>query len=123
MSKKAKVTKSQRIRDYHAENPEAKPTEAAKDLKKYGISANLYSNVLSEDKRKGRKGSVAKRTKSPASRTASRRPQTRKQAQQERGPIVIDEVAAAKRFVEEEFDGDLQRAETAVERLRTVQLA
>ena len=42
---KRKVNKSQKIREYVAEHPEAGPSQVARDLKQFGVTPALVSNV------------------------------------------------------------------------------
>ena len=62
---KRKVNKSQKIRDYLAEHPDAGPTEVARALKRYGVSAPLVSAIKARGKparRKKRKAKATRRT-------------------------------------------------------------
>jgi hypothetical protein len=60
-----KPTKTARIREYVAANPDASTGEAADALKKFGINAQMVSNIKSRDKRatapKGKRGRPRKR--------------------------------------------------------------
>jgi hypothetical protein len=61
------VNKSQKIREYLADHPEAGPSEVARELKQFGVTAALVSNVkargdapVRRKKRRGRKRSVTR---------------------------------------------------------------
>jgi hypothetical protein len=60
---KRKINKSQKVRDYLAEHPDAGPTAVANALKRYGVSVALVSAIKSKGKTGGRKRRKAKATK------------------------------------------------------------
>ena len=60
---KRKVNKSQKVRDYLAEHPDAGPTAVANALKRYGVSVALVSAIKSKGKTGGRKSRKAKAAK------------------------------------------------------------
>ena len=63
--KKRGVNKSQKVRDYLAEHPDAGPTAVAKALKRHGVSVALVSAIKGKSKigrRKRRKAKAAKRS-------------------------------------------------------------
>src|SRR5688572_23106337 len=65
MGKKRTVNKSQKVRDYLAEHPEAGPTEVARALKQFKVSVALVSAIKGKSKagrRKKRKAKAAKRS-------------------------------------------------------------
>jgi hypothetical protein len=60
-----KVNKSQKIRDYIGQHPEAGPTEVARALKRYGVSVSLVSAIKGRNRparRKRRKAKATRRT-------------------------------------------------------------
>jgi hypothetical protein len=79
---KRKINKSEKVRDYLAEHPDAGPTDVANALKRYGISVALVSAIKSKGKTAGRKRRKAKVTKTrsvrgrkaPATRTGRAEP-------------------------------------------------
>jgi hypothetical protein len=64
---KRKINKSQKVRDYLAEHPDAGPTAVAHALKRYSVSAALVSSIKGKSrtgrrkKRKATRGSVRRR--------------------------------------------------------------
>lgn len=114
---KTKVSKTQRIRDFFKEKPDATNAQALAALSKQGITMNSIYAIRGEMKGK-RPRSVAGKRRGPAGPKVSAKSQTAR----EHGPIIVDELDAAKRFVVEEFGGNADRAEKAVERLRAFQL-
>ena len=65
MAKKRTVNKSQKVRDYLAEHPDAGPTEVATALNQFNVSAALVSAIKHKSKagrRKKRKANAAKRS-------------------------------------------------------------
>jgi hypothetical protein len=60
---KRKINKSQKIREYLAEHPEAGPTAVANALKRYGVSVALVSAIKAKGRTGGRKGRQSKAAK------------------------------------------------------------
>jgi hypothetical protein len=60
---KRKINKSEKVRDYLAEHPDAGPTDVANALKRYGISVALVSAIKSKGKTGGPKRRKAKAMK------------------------------------------------------------
>jgi hypothetical protein len=79
---KRKINKSQKVRDYLAEHPDAGPIAVANALKRYGVSVALVSAIKSKGKTGGRKRRKSKATKrrsvrgrrAPARRTGQMEP-------------------------------------------------
>lgn len=102
------VNKSQAIRDYYADNPDAKPIEVANAMKAQGIDVNaqFVSTVKSNAKkskktgRRGRPAGVsAKATAAPAAKKLGRPPAT--QTRSKGGEVSLDSLINAKKLVEE----------------------
>ena len=81
---KRKINKSQKVRDYLAEHPDAGPTAVANALKRYGVSVTLVSAIKS----KGQTGGRKRRTAKAARRRAVRGRRTRARPTSRMEPVV-----------------------------------
>lgn len=101
------VNKSQAIRDYYADNPEAKPIEVAEAMKAQGIDVNaqFVSTVKSNAKkskktgRRGRPAGVSAKVAAPAAKKLGRPPAAK--ARTNSGEVSLDSLINAKKLVEE----------------------
>jgi hypothetical protein len=76
---KRKVNKSAKVREYLSDHPNAGPTETARALQEYGVTAALVSNIRSR-KKPGRRKKRGKRVGRP--RGASRNGAMRRKSAQ-----------------------------------------
>ena len=81
MAKGSRLNKSQMIREYLAEHPDAGPTEVAKALSEFGVSPALVANIKARSgsiARKERRRSVSRRSPAKATNESSSQPGRRK---------------------------------------------
>jgi hypothetical protein len=103
MAKKRRVNKSQKVRDYLAEHPEAGPTDVATALKQYKVSPALVSSI------KGKSGT--KRPKRRKARAAKRAIRGRRG--RPRGTSQVEPIVAAAELIR--ISGGLDEAKAVVE--------
>jgi hypothetical protein len=81
MAKASKVNKSQMIRDYLAQHPDAGPMEVAKALSEFAVSPALVANIKARHEiaaRQERQRSVSSRSRAKATKERSSQPGRRK---------------------------------------------
>ena len=101
---KRKINKSQKVRDYLAEHPDAGPTEVATALKRYGVSVALVSSIKGKSQTGGRKKRKAK---------ASRRRSVGGRRGQSRRAGRVEPIIAAAELIR--VCGGVDEAKTAVD--------
>lgn len=116
MAKKASesVNKSQMIRDYMKENPQAKPLEVATAMQEQGfqVTAQFVSTVKSNAKKStktGRRGRPAGSTKKPAAKATGGAKAATKVKSSE---VTLDSLLNAKKLVQEM--GGIEQARSAL---------
>jgi len=91
--KRDKVNKSQAVRDYHASHPDEGPTAISRALAKQGIEVRVpqVSNVLTADKKKGKKKVKRNKQAAPGKSAADAAGET----------VNLDDLLRAQQFVDQ----------------------
>lgn len=113
---KRKVNRSQKIRDFKAENPDAGPKEIQEGLKKQKVtvSSSLISQVLYRKPKKKR----ATKKRAAATATKKRPAKRGRKAKQAATDLSVDSLLAAKAYADK--CGSIEQAQEALGTLEKV---
>jgi hypothetical protein len=119
----AKMTKSDRVRAYLQDNPNATPVEVRDALKRFNITAQAVRQTIENDKKKGKRTTTRRKRKAAGVRMGrppgrktnrGRKPITTKSLSPSTGEPTLTELTAAASFVDTVFNGDSDRAATVL---------
>lgn len=109
-------SKSQRVRDYLDDQPDARNRDVVEALSEYGVTAADVSNAKAQLKRKGASSKRGRPAATPAPATP---PKTSPATQSPSGSIAMNEIDAALNFVRE--IGSLDRAKQLLVIIQQIQ--